>query len=107
MANKSEELEDDWLRFATSSFNLGRKDDFLGLGLPVKHMQGYDKLGLISSLRTDEFALRLRSNKSAVGQGKTIDLTECQSLSQHCRPPRRQTHVQEKHQVGVDETQQE
>lgn len=76
--------------FSNISFNPGREDNFLELSLPVKHMQRYDKLRLISSLRTDELAFRLRSNKSAVGQGETVDLTESQPLSQHCGRARKQ-----------------
>lgn len=87
--------------FPKISFNPGREDNFLELSLPVKHMQRYDKLRLISSLRTDELAFRLGSNKSAVGQGETVDLTESQALSQHCGRARRQNTRKEAHGVGA------
>lgn len=54
-------------------------------GLPVKHMQGDYKLRFTSRLRTDELALRLGRNDSAVRQGKPINRTERQSLPQHCK----------------------
>lgn len=45
--------------------------------LPVKHMQGDDKLRFTSSLGTDEFALRLGRNYSAIRQGKPVNRTKC------------------------------
>ena len=71
---------------------LGRGDGVSEWGLPVQHMQRYHKLRFISSLRSDELALRLGSHEGAVRQGKTVDLTEWQSLSQHCRRARKQMH---------------
>lgn len=43
----------------------------------MKHMQGDYKLRFTSRLRTDELALRLGRNDSAVRQGKPINRTKC------------------------------
>ena len=76
--------------FRTWPPELGGGDGVSERGLPVQHMQRYHELRFVSSLRSDELALRLRGHKGAVRQGKTVDLTECQSLSQHCRRARKQ-----------------
>ena len=56
----------------------------------MQHMQRYHKLRFVSSLRSDELALRLGGHEGAVRQGEAVDLTECQPLSQHCRRSRKQ-----------------